>query len=60
MMLESFIGDHARGGIHHVAAPLYHAGPNAYGDGAILLGSDLVLMERFGAEWFLALASATA
>jgi long-chain acyl-CoA synthetase len=54
-MLEGFIGDAARGGIHLVASPLYHAGPNAYCDGALLLGSDLVLMERFDAERFLAL-----
>lgn len=54
-MLETFLGDAAQGGVHLVAAPLYHSGPNAYCDGALLLGADLVLMERFDAEELLVL-----
>ena len=38
--------------------PLYHAGPNTYCDGALLLGADAVLMERFDAEAFLAAVEA--
>jgi long-chain acyl-CoA synthetase len=51
-MLELFIGDAARGP-HLVAAPLYHAGPNTYCEGAVLLGADIVLLDRWDAEEFL-------
>ena len=53
-MLSSFMSEDARAGIHLVSSPLYHAGPNTYCDGALLLGADLVLMEKFDAETFLA------
>ncbi|MBW1882015.1 MAG: AMP-binding protein [Deltaproteobacteria bacterium] len=53
-MMSAFLPEGARDGIHLVAAPLYHAGPNTYCDGALLLGADVVLMERFDAEAFLA------
>ena len=52
MMLERFTGDAARGP-HLVAAPLYHAGPSTYCEGAILLGADIVLLDRWDAEAFL-------
>jgi long-chain acyl-CoA synthetase len=51
-MLERFSGDAARGP-HLVAAPLYHAGPSAYCEGAILLGADIVLLDRWDAREFL-------
>ena len=35
---------------HLVCTPLYHSGPLTYADGASLLGSDLVLLERFDPE----------
>jgi long-chain acyl-CoA synthetase len=54
LMMSAFLPEGVRGGVHLVAAPLYHAGPNTYCDGALLLGSDVVLMERFDAEAFLA------
>ena len=53
-MMTAFMPEGARDGIHLVSAPLYHAGPNTYCDGAILLGADVVLMEKFDAEAFLA------
>ena len=53
MMMSAFLPEGARDGVHLVAAPLYHAGPNTYCDGALLLGADVVLMERFDAETFL-------
>jgi long-chain acyl-CoA synthetase len=53
-MMTAFMPEGARDGIHLVSAPLYHAGPNTYCDGAILLGADVVLMEKFDAEEFLA------
>jgi long-chain acyl-CoA synthetase len=40
---------------HLVTAPLYHAGPLTYCDGAAVLGSRLVLMEHFDAEHVLEL-----
>ncbi|MFO0688147.1 MAG: AMP-binding protein [Myxococcota bacterium] len=52
-MMTAFLPEGARDGIHLVSSPLYHAGPNAYCDGALLLGADLVLMERFEPEAFL-------
>ena len=54
LMMTAFLPEGARGGVHLVAAPLYHAGPNTYCDGALLLGADVVLMEAFDAEAFLA------
>lgn len=51
-MLERFTADAARGP-HLVAAPLYHAGPNTYCEGAVLLGADIVLLDRWDAEAFL-------
>ena len=53
-MMTAFMPEGARDGVHLVAAPLYHAGPNTYCDGALLLGADVVLMERFDPEAFLA------
>ena len=53
-MMTAFLPEGARDGIHLVSSPLYHSGPNAYCDGALLLGADLVLMERFEPEAFLA------
>jgi len=53
-MMSAFMPEGARAGIHLAAAPLYHAGPNTYCDGALLLGADLVLMEHFDPEQFLA------
>lgn len=57
-MMSAFMPEGARDGVHLVAAPLYHAGPNTYCDGALLLGADLVLMERFDPEAFLAAVEA--
>ncbi|MEZ4282062.1 MAG: AMP-binding protein [Myxococcota bacterium] len=53
-MMSAFLPEGARDGIHLVSSPLYHSGPNAYCDGALLLGADLVLMEKFDPEAFLA------
>ena len=53
-MMSAFMPEGARDGVHLVSAPLYHAGPNTYCDGALLLGADVVLMEKFDAEEFLA------
>jgi len=53
-MMTAFLPEGARDGVHLVSAPLYHAGPNTYCDGALLLGADIVLMEKFDAEEFLA------
>ena len=53
-MMSAFLPEGARDGVHLVAAPLYHAGPNTYCDGALLLGADVLLMERFDPEAFLA------
>ena len=58
-MMSAFLPEDARAGTHLVAAPLYHAGPNTYCDGALLLGADVVLMERFDPERFLATVEET-
>ena len=58
-MMSAFLPEGARDGVHLVAAPLYHAGPNTYCDGALLLGADVALMERFDAEAFLAAVEQT-
>lgn len=57
-MMSAFMPEGARDGVHLVSAPLYHAGPNTYCDGAILLGADVVLMEKFDPEAFLAAVEA--
>ena len=57
-MMSAFLPEGARDGVHLVAAPLYHAGPNTYCDGALMLGADIVLMERFDPEHFLAMVEA--
>ena len=49
-MLRWCLGDAAAEGAHLVSTPMYHSGPLTYADGASLLGSDLVLMERFDPE----------
>jgi long-chain acyl-CoA synthetase len=56
-MLTAFLADPrlASEAPHLVTCPLYHSGPLAYCDGALLLGADVVLMERFDPEHFLAL-----
>jgi len=57
-MFRAFLPDVGGGnphpGAHLVCAPLYHAGPNAYCDGALLLGADVVLLDRFDPEEVLA------
>lgn len=58
-MMTAFLPEGARDGVHLVSAPLYHAGPNTYCDGALLLGADIVLMEKFDAEEFLATVEKT-
>ncbi|MDP6980455.1 MAG: AMP-binding protein [Myxococcota bacterium] len=52
MMIETYLQDSASGA-HLIAAPLYHAAPSTYGEGAALIGADVVLMERWDAEEFL-------
>ena len=54
MMLSTYLKDNAEGP-HLVAAPLYHAAPITYTEGAALLGSDVVIMEKWNAEKFLRL-----
>ncbi len=51
-MLQRAAGDAARGP-HLVAAPLYHSGPNTYCEGAVLLGADIVLLDRWEPVEFL-------
>ena len=58
-MMRAFLPGGASDGVHLVAAPLYHAGPNTYCDGALVLGADVVLMERFDPERFLATVEET-
>jgi long-chain acyl-CoA synthetase len=57
LMLQHFVAD-AGDGPHLVACPLYHAGPMTYCHGALLLGADVVLMERFEPEEWLRLVEA--
>jgi len=45
-------------GSHLITTPLYHAAPMGYADGAALLGSDLVIMDRFDPEESLRLIEA--
>jgi long-chain acyl-CoA synthetase len=56
-MLTRFLADPqlASEAPHLVTCPLYHSGPMAYCDGALLLGADIVLMDRFDPEEFLSL-----
>lgn len=58
-MMQAFLPAGASDGTHLVVAPLYHAGPNTYCDGALLLGADVVLMEKFDPERFLATVEET-
>lgn len=53
-MMQHFLGEDA-GGTHLVAAPLYHAAANAYCDGAVECGADIVIMERWDSEECLSL-----
>jgi len=53
-MLSAFIPESHRLGTHLVCAPLYHTGPQTYCDGAIGLGCDVALMEKFDPEALLA------
>lgn len=56
-MLTTFLDDPALASEapHLVTCPLYHSGPLAYCDGALVLGADVVIMDRFDPEGFLAL-----
>lgn len=54
LMLETSLPQQADG-THLIAAPLYHAAPSTYGEGAALLGADIVIMEHWDAEGFLQL-----
>ncbi|WP_233159896.1 AMP-binding protein [Pseudonocardia sp. MH-G8] len=47
----------AGSGVHLVAAPLYHAAPNAYGNLALHLGHPLVLMDKWTPPLFLELVA---
>ncbi|MFM8861001.1 MAG: AMP-binding protein, partial [Acidimicrobiia bacterium] len=48
-MLQSGAADESDGR-HLVCTPLYHSGPITYAEGAALLGSELVLIDRFDPE----------
>lgn len=52
VMLSAYLGDEDIG-LHLVVAPLYHAGPSTYAEGAALLGADVVVMESWDPEKFL-------
>lgn len=52
MLLQHFL-DGSHDGPHLVVAPLYHAAPSTYAEGAALLGGDVVIMEKWDAEAFL-------
>jgi len=54
-MISTFMKSERHDGPHLVCAPLYHAGPGTYCDGALLLGADIVLVDRFDGEEILAL-----
>ncbi len=54
MMLSMYLKGNPAGA-HLVVAPLYHAAPITYSEGAALLGSELVIMEKWNAEEFLRL-----
>ncbi len=51
-MLTTYLNE-AAAGTHLVVAPLYHVGPITYGEGAALLGAEVIIMERWDAEEFL-------
>lgn len=57
-MFQAFLPDTGEAGHHPgshlVCGPLYHSGPSTYCDGALLLGADVVLLDRFDAEEVLA------
>jgi long-chain acyl-CoA synthetase len=54
-ILPRMLGHTAGDGVHLVAAPLYHAAPNAYGLLALHIGHTLVLMDKWTPELFLEL-----
>lgn len=54
-MLRQFLAPEYEQGTHLVCTPLYHAGPLTYADGALLLGGDVVLLEKFDPELVLRL-----
>ncbi|MBW2387152.1 MAG: AMP-binding protein [Deltaproteobacteria bacterium] len=56
-MLSTYLNDDAAGS-HLVVAPLYHAGPSTYGEGAALLGAEVIIMEHWDAEEFLRIVDA--
>ena len=51
-MLATYLQDDAAG-THLVVAPLYHAAPSTYAEGAAHLGAEVVIMEHWNAEAFL-------
>lgn len=53
-MLQRYLEDESDG-THIVAAPYYHSAPLTYGEGASLLGADLVIMAKWDGEEFLKL-----
>ena len=53
-MLSTYLQDNAEGS-HLVVAPMYHVAPTTYAEGAALLGSDVVIMEKWDSEEFLRL-----
>ena len=53
-MLQRYLKEKS-GGTHIVVAPYYHSAPLTYGEGASLLGFDLVIMEKWDGEEFLKL-----
>lgn len=57
LMLQTYL-DAAADGKHLVAAPLYHAAPSTYAEGAALLGADVVIMPRWDPEEFLRIVDA--
>lgn len=56
MAMRDILGDSA-GGVHLVAAPLYHSAPSLFCDGAAQCGADIVIMERWDTEEFLSLVN---
>ena len=55
-MLSTYLPGNVAG-THLVVAPLYHAGPSTYSEGAALLGADVIIMERWDPEEFLRIVS---
>jgi long-chain acyl-CoA synthetase len=54
-LLPRMLGRTAGDGVHLVAAPLYHAAPNAYGLMALHIGHTIVLMDKWTPKGFLEL-----